>query len=146
MNHNAKRIDLVKALVASDKFGTDKEIQQKMAIATGEMILTDLIDKAINGLAANGPGVLRVTLIADYESVEFVKADDIESDLRIAESMEDSFMVSAFRQIIHQIDTNDWQKFLLIVLADGDGIRVFPVEPTGAQENLRAIASEFTDS
>ena len=116
-----------------------------MAIATGEMILTDLIDKALNGLAANGPGVLRVTLIDDYESVEFIKGEDIESDLRIAESMEDTFMISAFRQMLHQIDTNEWDKYILIVLADGDGIRVFPVEPTGAQENLRAIAGEFTD-
>ena len=146
MRHDAKRIDLVRALVSSKKFGKDKEIEQKMAVATGEMILTDLIDKALTGLAQNGPGVLRCTLIEDYESVEFIKGEDIESDLRIAESMEDAFMINPFRQILNQIETNDWSKFVLICLCDGDGIRIFPVEPTGAQENLRAIAGEFTGS
>ena len=144
MGYDAKRIDLVKSLVSSKKFGKDKEIEQKMAVATGEMILTDLIDKALQGLEQNGPGVLRVTLIEDYESVEFIKGEDIESDLRIAEAHEDTFMINIFRQCLSQIETNDWSKFVLITLCDGDGIRIFPVEPKGAQENLRAIASEFS--
>ena len=115
-----------------------------MAIATGEMILTDLVDKALNGLARKGAGFLRVSLLDEAESVEFLCGSDVEFDLRVAERHQDTEMISLFRQMLHQIDTNDWNENVLICLCDDHGIRLFCVEPKGAQDRLRTICSEFT--
>ena len=42
----SRRNDLLKSLIASDKFGKEKENEQKFLVATAELILMDLIDIA----------------------------------------------------------------------------------------------------
>ena len=60
----SRRIDLIKQLIQSDKFGTEKENEQKFLMATAELILTDLINIAINGFEQSGPGSLCINMIA----------------------------------------------------------------------------------
>ena len=45
----SRRSDLIKQLIASDKLGPEKEQEQKFLMATADLILTDLINIAING-------------------------------------------------------------------------------------------------
>ena len=46
----SRRNDLLKSLIASDKFGKEKENEQKFLVATAELILMDLIDIACKGV------------------------------------------------------------------------------------------------
>ena len=50
----SRRTDLLQQLIASDKFGEEKTQEQKFLIATAELILTDLISIAMNGIANRG--------------------------------------------------------------------------------------------
>ena len=55
----SRRNDLLKQLLASDKFGEDKDKEQRFMQATAEMILTDFINIAINGFNIFGAGTIK---------------------------------------------------------------------------------------
>jgi len=138
----SRRTDLLNQLVSSDKFGQEKEQEQKFLLATAELILSDLINIALNGIESRGAGTLVINLIND--STVFMSGADIESDLIVAE-MEGDDDVSAFlKPLIDKVNTNDWQNHVLITLISDAGTRTFAVEAGGSQESLRAFASEFT--
>jgi len=138
----SRRNKLVKELVASKKFGKEKDQEQKFLLATAELILTDLIDIAIKGVERSGAGTLVLNLIND--SSVFMSGNDIESDLRQAESAEDEEIVTFLRGLMEEIDENDWSTNVLITLISDAGTRTFAVEAGRSQESLRAIAEEFT--
>ena len=45
-----RRTDLLQQLIASNKFGKEKEQEQQFLLATAELILSDMVDIAINGV------------------------------------------------------------------------------------------------
>ena len=61
----SRRTDLLQQLIRSDKFGEEKEQEQKFLAATAELILTDLINIASNGVLARGAGSLVINLQND---------------------------------------------------------------------------------
>ena len=61
----SRRTDLLQKLFQSDKFGHDKTVEQGMMMATAELILSDLMDIAINGVEAHGPGTLIINMLID---------------------------------------------------------------------------------
>lgn len=138
----SRRNKLVKELVASKKFGKEKDQEQKFLLATAELILTDLIDIAIKGVEKSGAGTLVINLIND--SSVFMSGNDIEFDLRQAERSEDEEIVSFLRGLMEEIDENDWSTNVLITLISDAGTRTFAVEAGRSQESLRAVAEEFT--
>lgn len=138
----SRRNKLVKELVASKKFGKEKDQEQKFLLATAELILTDLIDIAIKGVEQSGAGTLVINLIND--SSVFMSGNEIEFDLRQAERSEDEEIVSFLRGLMEEIDENDWSTNVLITLISDAGTRTFAVEAGRSQESLRAIAEEFT--
>ena len=50
----SRRTDLLQQLIASDKFGEEKEQEQKFLATTAELILTDLVNIAIGGVEKRG--------------------------------------------------------------------------------------------
>ena len=138
----SRRTDLIQQLIRSDKFGDEKDNEQKFLAATAELILTDLINIAINGVNSKGAGSLIINLIND--STVFMSGHDIEKDLVAAESNEDDEVVTFLRGLIEKVDKNDWSKNVLITLISDAGSRTFAVEAGGSQESLRAIAKEFS--
>ena len=138
----SRRTDLIQQLIRSDKFGDEKENEQKFLAATAELILTDLINIAINGVNDRGAGSLIINLIND--STVFMSGHDIEIDLVAAERNEDDEVVTFLRGLLEEVDENDWTKNVLITLISDAGSRTFAVEAGGSQESLRAIAKEFS--
>ena len=110
--------------------------------ATAELILTDLINIASNGVLAQGAGSLIINLQND--STTFMSGSSIESDLQAAESAEDAEVVEFLRKLLEEVDENDWSKNVLITLISDAGTRAFAVEAGGSQESFRTIAAEFT--
>jgi hypothetical protein len=139
----SRRTDLLQQLIRSDKFGEEKENEQKFLTATAELILTDLINVASNGVLAKGAGSLIINLQND--STTFMSGFDVENDLRIAEREEDEEVVDFLRKLLEEIDDNDWNKNVLITLISDAGTRTFAVEAGGSQESFRSIASEFSE-
>ena len=138
----SRRSDLIKQLIASDKFGPEKEQEQKFLMATADLILTDLIDIAINAVEKHGPGSLVINLMND--STTFMWAESIEFDLRVSERENDEDVTEFLRNLLQKIDENDWTQNVLITLISDAGTRTFAVEAGRSQESLRALASEFT--
>ena len=138
----SRRIDLLRQLIRSDKFGQEKENEQKFMMATAELILTDLINTAINGVENKGAGSLIINLLNG--SSTFMSGHDVEADIAVAEREEDEDVLSMLRGLIEQIDENDWSKNVLITLISDAGTRTFAVEAGGSQESLRAFAAEFS--
>jgi len=138
----SRRTDLLQQLIQSDKFGEEKEQEQKFLMATAELILTDLINIASNGIAAKGAGALVINLIND--STTFMSGYDIEQDLRAAEGEDDEEIVKFLRKLLEEVDENDYSKNVLITLISDAGTRTFSVEAGGGQESLRAIGAEFS--
>ena len=136
-----RRSDLIKQLIASDKLGPDKEQEQKFLMATADLILTDLINIAINGVEKRGPGSLVINLMND--STTFMWAESIEFDLRVSERENDADITEFLRKLLEEIDKNDWTQNVLITLISDAGTRTFAVEAGGSQESLRAVAEEF---
>jgi hypothetical protein len=137
----SRRSDLIKQLIASDKFGPEKEREQKFLMATADLILTDLIDIAINAVEKHGPGSLVINLIND--STTFMWAESIEFDLRVSERENDEDVTEFLRKLLQKIDENDWTQNVLITLISDAGTRTFAVEAGRSQESLRAVAEEF---
>mgnify|MGYP001206193580 FL=1 len=138
----SRRTNLLQQLVATTKSGSLEPHQEKYLAATAELILTDLINIAINGVQVYGAGTLMINLITD--STVYMSGNHIEQDLRMAESNEDEDVVTMLRSIMEQVDSNDWSKFALITIISKDGARTFNCEAGGSQESLRSLAEEFT--
>lgn len=138
----SRRNDLLSQLIASKKFGKEKEQEQKFITATAELILSDLINIAITGVEKQGAGVLIINLMND--STTYMSGVDIEKDLAQAESEEDEKIISFLRDLLSRIDENDWSKNVLITLMSHNGTRTFEVEAGRSQESLRALAEEFS--
>jgi len=138
----SRRTDLLQQLLQSDKFGEEKDNEQKFLAATAELILTDLINVAMNGVEANGAGSLVINLVND--STTYMSGHDVESDLVSAEREEDTEIVEFLRSLLEEIDENDWSKNVLITLISDAGTRTFSLEAGGGQESLRAITAEFS--
>jgi len=138
----SRRTDLIQQLIQSDKFGDEKDNEQKFLAATAELILTDLINIAIKGVTDKGAGSLIINLIND--STVFMSGFDIEKDLAEAESNGDEDVISFLRSLIEKVDENDWSTNVLITLISDAGTRTFAVEAGGSQESLRALAKEFS--
>lgn len=137
----SRRIDLIRQLIQSEKFGTEKENEQKFLMATAELILTDLINIAINGFESRGAGSLVINMLTD--STTYMSGHDVEVDLLSAENAEDADVVKFLRGLLQEIDENDWTKNVLITLISDAGTRTFAVEAGGSQESLNALAAEF---
>jgi hypothetical protein len=138
----SRRTDLLQQLIASDKFGDEKAQEQKFLAATAELILTDLINIASNGVLARGAGSLIINLQND--STTFMSGSDVEADIRAAESEEDDEIVDFLRKLLEEIDENDYSRYVLVTLISDAGTRTFSLEAGGSQESLRTIAEEFT--
>ena len=138
----SRRTDLLQQLLQSDKWGEEKEQEQKFLAATAELILTDLINIALNGVKARGAGSLILNLQND--STTFMSGSDIESDIIVAESEGDDEILKFLRKLIEEVDENDWSKNVLITLISDAGTRTFSVEAGGGQESFRTIAAEFS--
>ena len=138
----SRRSDLLQQLLQSEKFGDEKEQEQKFLAATAELILTDLINIATNGVLARGAGSLVINLQND--STTFMSGSDIERDIITAEREEDDEVLAFLRKLIEEVDDNDWSKNVLITLISDAGTRTFAVEAGGSQESLRALAKEFS--
>ena len=138
----SRRTDLLQQLLQSDKFGEEKQNEQKFLAATAELILTDLINVAMNGVEDKGAGSLVINLVND--STTYMSGNDVEFDLVAAEREEDTEIVDFLRSLIEEIDENDWSKNVLITLISDAGTRTFSLEAGGGQESLRAVTAEFS--
>ena len=138
----SRRTDLLQQLLQSDKFGEEKQNEQKFLAATAELILTDLINIAMNGVQKKGAGTLVINLQND--STTYMSGTDIEYDIGQAERMEDDDIVEFLRGLMEKIDENDWSKYVLVTLISDAGTRTFNLEAGGSQESLRSIAAEFS--
>ena len=138
----SRRTDLLQQLIKSDKYGEDKEQEQKFLAATAELILTDLINIASNGVLARGAGSLVINLQND--STTFMSGSDIEQDIIVAEDADDDEVVKFLRKLLEEVDENDWSNNVLITLISDAGTRTFSVEAGGSQESFRTIAAEFS--
>ncbi len=139
----SRRTDLLQQLIRSDKWGEEKTQEQKFLAATAELILTDLINIAMNGVERDGAGSLIINLQND--STTFMSGDAIEYDLAQAERMEDEDILEFLRGLMKEIDENDWSKNVLITLISDAGTRTFAVDAGGSQESFRTVAAEFTE-
>lgn len=139
----SRRTDLLQKLIRSDKWGEEKTQEQKFLAATAELILTDLINIAMNGVEREGAGSLIINLQND--STTFMSGNAIEYDIAQAERMEDEEILEFLRGLIQEIDENDWSKNVLITLISDAGTRTFAVEAGGSQESFRTVAAEFTE-
>ena len=138
----SRRNELIQRLIASEKFGPEKEQEQKFLAATAELILHDLINIAITGVEKHGAGSLVINLMND--STTFMSGSAIEQDIYVAESNDDDDVCEFLRTLLEEIDTNDWSQNVLITLISDVGTRTFAVEAGGSQESLRALAEEFS--
>ena len=138
----SRRTDLLQQLLASNKFGAEKEQEQSFLIATAELILSDLIDIALNGVEKHGAGSLVLNLLND--STTFMSGHAIEFDLQVAEREQDEEVLQFLRDLIEKVDQNDWSKNVLITLVSDSGTRTFALEAAGSQSSLRAFAEEFS--
>ena len=138
----SRRTDLLQQLIKSDKWGDEKDQEQKFLAATAELILTDLINIAIKGVESQGAGSLIINLQND--STTFMSGSSIESDIIVAEAEEDRDVLEFLRKLIEEVDENDWSQNVLITLISDAGTRTFSLEAGGSQESFRSIAAEFS--
>ena len=138
----SRRTDLIQKLIASKKFGKEKEQEQQFLLTTAELILSDFIDIALKGVESSGAGSLVINLIND--STTFMSGHAIEFDIAVAEREEDTEVLEFLRGLMQEIDENDWSQNVLITLISDAGTRTFAVEAGRSQESLRAFAAEFT--
>ena len=138
----SRRKDLLEQLLQSDKFGEDKENEQKFLAATAELILTDLVNIALTGIEQRGAGTLVINL--ENDSTTYMSGSDVEGDIIVAESERDEDVLKFLRDVMSKIDSNDWSTNVLITLISNAGTRTFSLEAGGCQESLRALTSEFS--
>ena len=138
----SRRTELIEQLLQSDKFGEEKENEKKFLAATAELILTDLINIACNGLTQKGAGSLIINLQND--STTYMSGHDIERDIRVAEREEDEDVKDFLLELLQRINYNEWNKYVLITLISDAGTRTFEVEAGASQEQLRALTGELS--
>ena len=138
----SRRTDLLQQLIKSDKWGDEKDQEQKFLAATAELILTDLINIAIKGVESQGAGSLIINLQND--STTFMSGSSIESDIIVAEAEGDQDVLEFLRKLIEEVDENDWSQNVLVTLISDAGTRTFSLEAGGSQESFRSIAAEFS--
>ena len=138
----SRRTDLLEQLLQTDKWGEEKEQEQRFLAATAELILTDFINIACNGLTQHGAGSLIINLQND--STTYMSGHHIEEDLRVAEREEDTEVYDFMLDLLQRVNDNDWSKYVLITLISDAGTRTFAVEAGGSQESLRALSGELT--
>ena len=138
----SRRTDLLQQLIKSDKWGDEKDQEQKFLAATAELILTDLINIALKGVESQGAGSLIINLQND--STTFMSGSSIESDIIVAEAEEDRDVLEFLRKLIAEVDENDWSQNVLVTLISDAGTRTFSLEAGGSQESFRSIAAEFS--
>ena len=138
----SRRTDLLQSLLQSDKWGDEKEQEQRFLAATAELILTDFINIACNGLTQHGAGSLVINLQND--STTYMSGHHIEEDLRVAEREEDTEVRDFMLDLLQRVNDNDWSKNVLITLISDAGTRTFAVEAGRSQESLRALSGELT--
>ncbi|MAR13926.1 MAG: hypothetical protein CL681_28625 [Blastopirellula sp.] len=136
----SRRNDLLKQLLASDKFGEEKEQEQRFLQATAELMLTDLITIAINGFSVYGAGSLIINLQND--STTYMSGYDIEKDIAVAERHEDEEVIDFLRGLMERIDANDWTQTVLITLISDAGTRTFSLEAGRSQESFSEAAAK----
>ncbi len=136
----SRRNDLLKQLLASDKFGEEKEQEQRFLQATAELMLTDLITIAINGFSVYGAGSLIINLQND--STTYMSGYDIEKDIAVAERHEDEEVIDFLRGLMERIDANDWTHTVLITLISDAGTRTFSLEAGRSQESFSEAAAK----
>ena len=139
----SRRSDLLQQLIKSDKWGEEKTQEQKFLAATAELILTDLINIAMNGVEKSGAGSLIIN--SQNDSTTYMSGTDIEYDIGQVVRSEYEEIITVLRGLMEEIDDNDWSKNVLITLISDAGTRTFAVEAGGSQESFRAITAEFTD-
>ena len=138
----SRRTDLLNKLLQSNKFGKDKEAEQKMLMASAELILSDFLDIALNGVQKHGPGSLVINLQND--TTIFMRPNYIEEDISIAERYEDEDVLDFLKDLMQRINENDWSKTVLLTIISDAGTRTFAVETGGGQESFRALAEELS--
>ena len=138
----SRRTDLLIKLLQSNKFGKDKEAEQKMLMASAELILSDFLDIALNGVQKHGPGSLVINLQND--TTIFMRPNYIEEDIQIAERYEDEDVLDFLKDLMQRINENDWSKTVLLTIISDAGTRTFAVETGGGQESFRALAEELS--
>ena len=138
----SRRTDLLQQLIQSDKWGDEKDQEQKFLAATAELILTDLINIAIKGVESQGAGSLIINLQND--STTFMSGSSIEGDIIVAEAEGDQDVLEFLRKLIAEVDENDWSQNVLVTLISDAGTRTFSLEAGGSQESFRSIAAEFS--
>ena len=139
----SRRTDLLEQLLQTDKWGEEKEQEQRFLAATAEPILTDFINIACNGLTQHGAGSLIINLQND--STTYMSGHHIEEDLRVAEREEDTEVYDFMLDLLQRVNDNDWSKNVLITLISDAGTRTFAVEAGGSQESFRALSGEFAE-
>ena len=137
----SRRTDLLEKLLQSEFLGKEKYEEQQYLLATAELILTDFINIACNGLTQKGAGSLVINLQND--STTYMSGHDLEEDLRTAERMEDTEVLDFMKELLQRVNDNDWSKYVLITLISDAGTRTFAVEAGGSQESLRALHGEL---
>ena len=139
----SRRTDLLQQLLKSDKFGEEKEQEQRFMAATAELILTDFINIACTGVEKHGPGVLIINLQND--STTFMSVVQLENDIRTSESEKDDTIHDFLLDLVKRVNENDWSKYVLITLISDAGTRTFAVEAGGSQERFHALTREFSE-
>ena len=140
----SRRIKLLEQLLQTDTFGDDAKDQQDKLRITAELILCDMIDIALNGVETKGAGSLFINLIDPERESVYLSGHDIEQDLRLAEKDENEEVVKMLRQVMEQVDENDWEHNVVFTFITHDGTRTYSVEAGGSAESFRALAKEFT--
>ena len=140
----SRRTNLLEQLLQTDSFGDDAKDQQDKLRIVSELILCDMVDIALNGVQKNGAGSLFINLIDGTRESVYMSGYDIEKDLRLAETYEDEETIKMLRQVMEQIDENDWETHVVFTFITNDGTRTYSVEAGGSTESLRALASEFS--
>ena len=138
----SRRTDLLNKLIQSNKFGEEKKTEQKMLMTTAELILSDFLDIALNGVQKHGPGSLVINLQND--TTIFMRPNYIEEDIQIAERYEDEDVLDFLKDLMQRINENDWSKTVLLTIISDAGTRTFAVEAGGGQESFRALAEELS--
>lgn len=139
----SRRTKLLEQLLQTETFGQeDKDQKEKLRIVS-ELILCDMVDIALNGVQKHGAGSLFINLIDGTRESIYMNGNDIEQDLRLAESNEDDETVKMLRQVLEKVDDNNWETHVVFTFITNDGTRTYCVEAGGSAESFRAIASEF---
>ena len=140
----SRRTKLLEQLLQTDTFGEDAKDQQNKMRIVSELILCDLVDIALNGVQKRGAGSLFVNLIDPSRESVYMSGDDIQQDLYLAEKDENEEVIKMLREVLTQVDENDWENNVVFTFITHDGTRTYSVEAGGSTESFRALAEEFT--